>query len=226
MADATFDPRMTAELQIGALYASTGGAIGPLRAIWHTVSEAARRASAPDRAAIARAGTPAAVGLLLGPAHDAVPLTELRTLTGEEHPRDIRALVAIAAGDTTTARSLLLGRPDDWMDEKRGGLGSWAGPPWPLRAYGLLLLHEPQRALDLLRDYDFESLEPRTYSSSYAAMGMVRMLRGMAYEGLDRRAEAEREYRAAMAQWQGADPKQVPFLNEVRMALGRVTGTG
>jgi hypothetical protein len=52
------------------------------------------------------------------------------------------------------------------------------------------------------------------------------MLRGMAYEGLDRRAEAEREYRAAMAQWQGADPKQVPFLNEVRMALGRVTGTG
>jgi TolB-like protein len=224
--DLTFDPRMSAELQVGALYAATGGAELPLRGIWQSVSEAARRAAAPDRAAIARSGTPAAVGLLIGPAHDATALGELRALTGEEHPRDVRALLAIAAGDSAAARDLLVGAPEDWTDEKRGGLNNWAGPPWPLRAYGLLLVHEPRRALDLLEGYDLENLDPRAYSSSYGAIGMVRMLRGMAYEALDRRSDAAREYRAVMQQWEGADPEQVPFLNEVRRALGRVTGTG
>jgi eukaryotic-like serine/threonine-protein kinase len=224
--EATVDPRHTGELQIGALYTATGGAPDPLRAIWRAVSESARRASAPDRAAIARAGTPAAVGLLIGPAHDATPLNELRTLTGEEHPRDVRALLALAAGDSAGARRLLLATPEDWTDEKRGGLGGWAGDPWPLRAYGLLMLRENQRALDLLEHYDPEMLDPRFYTSSYGAVGMVRMLRGMALERLDRRAEAAREYRAVLAEWEGADPKVVPFLNEVRLALGRVTGTG
>ncbi|MEP6744220.1 MAG: serine/threonine-protein kinase, partial [Gemmatimonadota bacterium] len=81
-AEAAVDPRHAAELQEGALYAATGGAPDPLRAIWRTVSEAARKASAPDRAAIARAGAAAAVGLLIGPAGDATPLNELRALTG------------------------------------------------------------------------------------------------------------------------------------------------
>jgi serine/threonine-protein kinase len=224
--DVTVDPRMSAELQIGALYASTGGAVDPLREIWRTVSDAARRAAVNDRAAIARAGTAAAVGLLIGPAHDATPLRELRTLTGEEHPRDVRALLALANGDSATARSLLIGAPEDWTEEKRGGLTAWATAPWPLRAYGLLLVHEPRRALDLLEGYDLENLDPRAYSSAYGAIGMVRMLRGMAYEALDRRTDAAREYRAVMTQWEGADPEQVPFLNEVRRALGRVTGTG
>ena len=98
--------------------------------------------------------------------------------------------------------------------------------PWPLRAYGLLLLQENQRALDLLQHHDLDTLDPRFYSSSFGAVGMVRMLRGMAFEGLDRRTEAAREYRAALSQWEHADPRQVPFLNEVRLALGRVTGTG
>jgi hypothetical protein len=48
----------------------------------------------------------------------------------------------------------------------------------------------------------------------------------MALEGLDRRTEAAREYRAVLVEWEHADPKQVPYLNEVRLALGRVTGTG
>ena len=224
--ESAVDPRHLAELQVGALYAVTGGAPDPLRAIWRAVSEAARKASAPDRAAIARAGTPAAVGLLIGPAHDATPLKELRALTGEDHPRDVRALLALAVGDSAGARRLLLTPPEDWTEEKRGGLGGWAGDPWPLRAYGLLLLHENQRAYDLLQHYDVEMLDPRYYSSAYGAVGMVRMLRGMALEGLDRRSEAAREYRAVLAEWEHADPKQVLYLNEVRLALGRVTGTG
>ena len=69
-------------------------------------------------------------------------------------------------------------------------------------------------------------LDPRYYTSAYGAVGMIRMLRGRALEGLDRRAEAAREYRAVLAEWEHADPKQVPYLNEVRLALGRVTGTG
>ena len=224
--ESAVDQRHLAELQVGALYTATGGAPEPLRAIWRTVSEAARKASAPDRAAIARAGTPAAVGLLIGPAHDATPLNELRALTGEDHPRDVRALLALAAGDSTGARRLLLAPPEDWTDEKRGGLGGWAGDPWPLRAYGLLLLHEHQRAYDLLQHYEVEMLDPRYYTSAYGAVGMIRMLRGMALEGLDRRTEAAREYRAVLAEWEHADPKQVPYLNDVRLALGRVTGTG
>lgn len=229
MKDAVVDPRHVAEMQIGSLYTATGGAPGALREVWRSVSEAARRASAADRPAIARAGTTAAVGLLIGPAHDPTPLSELRALTGEEHPRDVRALVALASGDSATARRLLLGPPQDWSAEKRGatgGLGMSAPDVWPLRAYGLLMLHEPQRALEVIQHYDVEQLDPRIYSSSFAAVGMVRMLRGMAYEGLDRRAEAAREYRALLAQWDGADPKEVPFLNQVRLALGRVTGTG
>ena len=224
--ESTVDPRHLAELQVGALYAATGGAPDPLRAIWRSVSEAARKASAPDRAAIARAGTPAAVGLLIGPAHDATPLNELHALTGEDHPRDVRALLALAAGDSAGARRLLLTPPEDWTDEKRGGLGGWAGDPWPLRAYGLLLLHENQRAYDLLQHYEVEMLDPRYYTSAYGAAGMVRMLRGRALEGLDRRTEAAREYRAVLGEWEHADPKQVPYLNEVRLALGRVTGAG
>ena len=226
MKDATVDPRHAAELQIGALYAAAGGAPGPLREIWRSVSEAARRAPSADRAAIARAGTPAAVGLLLGPARDAAPLAELRSLTGEDHPRDVRALVALASGDSAAARRLLLGPPDDWSAEPRSGLGGFASDAWPLRAYGLLMLHEPQRALDLIQHYDLDMLDPRFYSGSFGTLGMVRMMRGMAYEGLDRRNDAAREYRAVLAQWEGADPKQVPFLNQVRLALGRVTGTG
>lgn len=229
MKDALVDPRHVAEMQIGSLYTATGGAPDPLREVWRTVSEAARRASAADRPAIARAGTTAAVGLLIGPAKDATPLAELRALTGEDHPRDVRALVALASGDSATARRLLLGPPEDWSAEKRGGTGGLGMPApevWPLRAYGLLMLHEPQRALELIQHYDIDQLDPRFYSSSFAAVGMVRMLRGMAYEGLERRAEAAREYRAVLAQWDGADPKQVPFLNQVRLALGRVTGTG
>jgi hypothetical protein len=190
------------------------------------VSESARRAPAGERAAIARAGTPAAVGLLLGPAHDATPLNELRTLTGEDPPRDVRALLLITTGDTAGARQLLTAPSEVWAEEKRGALGAWASEPWPLRAYGLLQLHENQRALDLLERYDPAMLDPRGYSSTYAASGMIRMLRGMALERLDRRVEAAREYRAVLVQWEGADPKQVPFLNEVRLALGRVTGTG
>ena len=224
--DAVVDPRHVAELQLGSLYTATGGAIDPLREIWRSVSDAARKAAAPERAAIARAGTSAAVGLLIGPARDATPLAELRGLTGEDHPRDVRALVALASGDSATARRLLLGPPVDWSSEGHGALGGFAADAWPLRAYGLLLLHEPQRALDLLQHYDLESLDPRFYSSNFAAVGMVRMMRGMAYEGLDRRTEAAREYRAVLAQWDGADPRQVPFLNQVRLALGRVTGTG
>jgi hypothetical protein len=221
-----FDPRLQAEMQVGALYAATGGAPDPLRTVWRSVTESARRAPSGERAAIARAGTPAAVGLLLGPAHDATPLNELRALTGEEPPRDVRALLLISSGDTAAARQLLTAPTEVWAEEKRGALGAWASEPWPLRAYGLLQLHENQRALDLLERYDPEMLDPRGYSTTFAAAGMIRLLRGMALERLERRAEAAREYRAVLAQWEGADPKQVPFLNEVRLALGRVTGTG
>ena len=226
MEDAAYDPRLSAEMQVGAIYAATGGAPDPLRTVWRSVTESARRAPSGERAAIARAGTPAALGLLLGPARDATPLNELRTLTGEDPPRDVRALLLISIGDTAGARQLLAAPSEVWAEEKRGALGSWANEPWPLRAYGLLQLHENQRALDLLEHYDPEMLDPRRFSTSYAAVGMIRMLRGMALERLDRRSEAAREYRAVLAQWEGADPKLVPFLNEVRLALGRVTGTG
>ncbi|HVX88200.1 MAG TPA: serine/threonine-protein kinase, partial [Gemmatimonadales bacterium] len=177
-----FDPRLQAEMQVGALYAATGGAPDPLRTVWRSVTESARRAPSGERAAIARAGTPAAVGLLLGPAHDATPLNELRALTGEEPPRDVRALLLISSGDTAAARQLLTAPTEVWAEEKRGALGAWASEPWPLRAYGLLQLHENQRALDLLERYDPDMLDPRGYSTTFAASGMIRLLRGMALE--------------------------------------------
>jgi serine/threonine-protein kinase len=224
--DAVVDPRFVAELHAGALYAGAGGAAPPLREIWRTVAEAARRAPSDRRAAIARAGTPAAVGLLLGPARDPTPLAELRSLTGEAPPSDIEALLDLARGDSAAARTILAHPAEEVSKERRPAMSGWAGFPYPLRAYALLLLGEPHRALALLDDHGPEMLDPAMFSTAWGSVGMVRMLRGMAYEQLDRRTEAAREYRAALTQWDGADPREVPYLDQVRLALGRVTGTG
>ena len=59
-----------------------------------------------------------------------------------------------------------------------------------------------------------------------AAAAIITASMNASLEGLDRRTEAAREYRAALSQWEHADPRQVPFLNAVRLGLGRVTGTG
>jgi TolB-like protein/tetratricopeptide (TPR) repeat protein len=222
----TVDPRHVTDLSIGTLYAAAGGAPDPLRAIWREVRASARRARPDDRTRIARAGTSAAVGLLIGPAQDAAPLAELRSIAGEDHPRDVQGLLALANGDTASARQLLIGEPADWKDVHWTGFGDQAPAMVPLRAYGLVLLGEPERALDLLEYHDLEQLDPRFYSNAFATLGMVRMVRGMAYEQLSRRGDAAREYRAALGQWERADPRQVPFLDVVRLRLGRVTGTG
>jgi len=55
-------------------------------------------------------------------------------------------------------------------------------------------------------------------------LGQVRLMRGLAYEGLGRMDDAARSYREVMDQWQQADPAIEPYLTAAAEGLERVTG--
>ncbi|HEU5358479.1 MAG TPA: serine/threonine-protein kinase [Gemmatimonadales bacterium] len=223
--DTSVDWRYYDWVQEGQYYGPAGSST-ELRKAWRTVAEAARNAKPQGRAAIARAGAAAALGLLLSPEGDTIPVTELRALTGDPLPGDVAALVAIARGDTSAARQSLATTAPAPMGTYRWGLGGWVGTPRLLTAYAHFQLGDYSRTLDLLSDYTPEDLQPNALDPRWAALGWARLVRGLADERLGRKIDAEREYRSVLAQWKDADPKQVPLVLQARAGLGRVTGTG
>lgn len=226
MDDKTVDWRYFEQIQDGQYY-GPAGATTELRRTWKSVAEAARNARPEGRAAIARAGAPAALGLLLSPTGDTLAASELRALTGEELPGDVLALMSIARGDTAAARRNLAAQiPPGGDHAYRWGLGGWVGTPRLLSAYAHYQLGDYGQTLSLLDDYTPELMQPNQLDPRWAAIGWARLVRGLADERLGRRSEAEREYRAVLSQWKDADPRRVPLLLQARAGLGRVTGTG
>lgn len=221
----TVDWRYFDRVQEGQYY-GPGGSPRDLQTTWHAVAEAARNAKPEGRAAIARAGAAAAVGLLLSPAGDTLPVTELRALTGDELPGDVAALIAIARGDTSDARRNLANSDPKPGPVYRWGLGGWVGTPRLLTAYAHFELGDYTLTLNLLSDYTPDYLQPNALDPRWAAIGWARLVRGLADERLGRKVDAEREFRSVLAQWKDADPSVVPLVLQARAGLGRVTGEG
>ena len=203
----------------GDLYASAGVPVTVLRRIWEAAAEEARSEPADERKATLAHGAAAAIGLFVGPAADPRPIQELHAMTGEPAPRELRALLAIAERDTALARRTLA-EPDSAT--RKYEWGSWR----PLYAQAQFLVGDYNGTIETLRTFEPTNFTTRGFDSRWGMLGRVRLLRGAAYEKLGRRAEAEREYADALAQWEDADPELGVFVRQAQAGLARVRGQG
>jgi tetratricopeptide (TPR) repeat protein len=210
---------------LGWLYAGGSGTTRELRRLWGQAAEEARTAPATRRSEIARSGAPAALGLFLGPTGDSAPLrNELPALTKDQPIKEIRALLALDAGNTEEARRILAESDTAHMK------GGWSGEitdrrPYAAQAY--YVLGDYQRTVDILSQYEPENLSRRGFDHRWGMVGRVRLLRAAALEKLGRHADAAAQYRAVLAQWKGADRALVgAYLRQAEQGLARTTGAG
>jgi tetratricopeptide (TPR) repeat protein len=96
----------------------------------------------------------------------------------------------------------------------------------PLAAQAYYLLGEYQTTIRVLEAYQPSALQTGDFDSGWGMLGRVRLLRGAAYERLGRRAEAREQYRQVLAQWKGADPALLPFVQQAQRGLARVGHAG
>jgi serine/threonine-protein kinase len=210
---------------LGWLYAGGSGTTRELKRLWMQAAEEARTAPSTRRSEIARSGTPAALGLFLGPSGDSAPLkSELPALTREPQIKEIRALLALDAGHQEEARRILA--ETDTVHMK----GGWTGEvldrrPYAAQAY--YVLGDYQRTVDILSQYEPENLGRRGFDHRWGMVGRVRLLRAAALEKLGRNADAAAQYRAVLAQWKDADKTRVgEYLRQAEQGLARTTGAG
>ena len=213
---------------LATLYASIG-APEKLRPIWNAVAELARQTPRNERGQVAQFGWLAAMGLYLANPGDPTPLNELAALDGGEPPVEIRALQALAQGDTAEA-DRLLSLPDTVATTAEyKGRPVWHVLRGPVAAGAWLALGRPERTIALLED-----LQPkpesfaasRQFDARWGLLGQARLLRAAALEKLGRRLEAAAEYRQVLAQWEHGDRVLEPWLREARVGLARVEGKG
>jgi len=204
------------------LYAGSGGSTTELTRLWEDAAEEARVASPDTRADVARSGTPAAVGLFIDTL-DPRALKELRALTREPLPKEIRALMALKDGDTESAKHILAER--DTLKTKPGWSGDLSDRR-PFAAQAYYLLGDYQRTLDVLAGFEKESLMTKGFDYRWSNLGRVRLLRAAALEKLGRNEAAAEQYRAVLAQWKGADPALNEYLRQAERGLARTTGAG
>ncbi|MGH7509063.1 MAG: protein kinase domain-containing protein [Gemmatimonadales bacterium] len=206
---------------LGELYAAAGGPAATLRQIWDSAAEAGRMASPDRRKHVVHTGASAAVGLFTGLAADSTALTELRAISGEAPPKEVRALLAVSRGDSAEARRALA-EPDSLSRGKH--LYRVYNRPYAAQAY--YLLGDYQTTLRMLEDFESSNLHTAGFDSRWGMLGRVRLLRGAAYERLGRRTEAREQYRRVMHQWKSADPELQPFVDQARRGLARVGVAG
>ena len=206
---------------LAELYAAAGGPASALRQIWQGTAEAARMAPAEQRKHIAHTGATAAIGLFTGLEADSSALTELHAISGETNPREIRALLAVSRGDSAGARRTLA-EPDS------SGYGKYMYTVYsrPFAAQAYYLLGDYETTLRVLEGFQPAALQTGGFDSRWGMLGRVRLLRGAAYERLGRRAEARDQYRQVLAQWKGADPALLPFVQQAQRGLARVGHAG
>jgi tetratricopeptide (TPR) repeat protein len=201
---------------LGELYAAAGAPASSLRQIWQSAAEASRMVPPDKRRHLVHTGASAAVGLFTGLAGDSTALTELKAMSGEQPPKEVRALLAVSRGDSSAARRALA-EPDS-----AGGKLMYAVYSRPYAAQAYYLLGDYQTTLRVLEGFEPSNLYTSGFDSRWGMLGRVRLLRGAAYERLGRRAEAREEYQRVMNQWKSADPELQPFIDQARRGLARV----
>jgi eukaryotic-like serine/threonine-protein kinase len=206
---------------LGELYAAAGAPTSALRQIWQGAAEAARMAPTEQRKHVAHSGASAAIGLFTGLAADTTALNELHAISGETNPKEVRALLAISRGDSAVARRTLV-EPDS------SGYGKYMYTVYTRQfaAQAYYLLGDYETTLRLLESYKPSAFQTGGFDSRWGMLGRVRLLRAAAYERLGRGAEAREEYRQVLAQWKGADPALLPFIQQAQRGLARVGHAG
>jgi tetratricopeptide (TPR) repeat protein len=96
----------------------------------------------------------------------------------------------------------------------------------PFVAQTYYLLGDYETTLRMLEGFQPSAFQTGFFDSRWGMLGRVRLLRGAAYERLGRRAEAREEYRQVLAQWKGADPALLPFIQQAQRGLVRVGHVG
>jgi eukaryotic-like serine/threonine-protein kinase len=207
-------------MTFGELYAGLGAPSSAMREIWQRAAEAARMAPAEQRKHIAHTGATAAIGLFTGLAADSTAFHEFQAISGEKGAKEVRALLAVSRGDSTTARRTLA-EPDS-------GYGKMMYTTFsrPLAAQAYYLLGDYETTIRVLEGFQPEALQTGGFDARWAMLGRVRLLRGAAYERLGRRAEAREQYRQVLAQWKAADPALQPFIQQAQRGLARVGHAG
>jgi tetratricopeptide (TPR) repeat protein len=214
--------------RLAQLYSAAGGPARELRKVWSDVAKAARRASVADRASVAGAGAAAAVGLLLGPEPDSRPLAELESLTGRPASREVRALAALARGDSAVARKALVdsGQKPESHEPKSEMiyLGYAWNDPRPLEAEARYQLGDYRGAIEMLQTFTESQLYRRGFDSRWGILGRVHLLRGLAYERLGEPDRASREFKEVVVAWQDADEPLLTFVQQAQAGLARIKG--
>ena len=209
----------------GHLYASLGVPAVDLRRLWQAVTEAAREAPAGQRASVLALGWPAALGLFLGQTGDESALKEFGTMGGGSFPNEVLALQALNHGDTTEARRLLAVKDTTPQTEWKMR-PFWNGYRDYVRALAYYQLGEYSRSVSLLESFQTANLETESFDVRWGLMGRARLLRAEALEKLGRPTDARHEYEAVLGEYDAADRSLAPYLDQARLGLARVAGTG
>jgi tetratricopeptide (TPR) repeat protein len=202
---------------LSELYGAAGAPAASLRQVWQSAAEAGRMVPAEERKHVAHSAASAAVGLFTGLAADTTALSEYRAMTGEQLSKEVRALLALNRGDSSTARRSLA-EPDTPDPMKH----TYPLSRRPLAAQAYYLLGDYQTTLRMLQDFQPSALRTGGFDAGWGMLGRVRLLRAAAYEQLGRRAEARAEYKQVLGQWKSADQALQPFVRQAEQGLARL----
>jgi tetratricopeptide (TPR) repeat protein len=212
--------------RLAQLYSAAGGPARDLHRLWTRMTESARKGRQTERADIAGAGASAAVGLLLSADPDPGPVAELEALTGRRLAPGVRALAALARGDSAEARRVLADSAPPPAKDAKGGI--YLSFAWndsrPLEAEARFQLGDYRGALTLLAGFDQAKLSRRGFDSRWGLLGRIHLLRGLAYERLGENARATKEFRQVVLTWRDADEPLLTFVQQAQAGLARLRG--
>jgi serine/threonine-protein kinase len=214
---------------LGNLYAATEAPPAMQRRVWDAVAETARLAPPEIRHKVAMSGASSALGVFLSTFSDTTALVEFEALTNHTLAREVRALLALSAKDSTRAREILT-EPGPGKEveatakEERVYLSNHYRVP--LAGLAHLLLGDYQTTLDILQDFEPAQFNNDRFDPRWGMIGRVRVFRGLALQELGRTGEAEEQYRLALTQWTNPHSSLRPLIDDVEEHLALLGGTG
>ncbi len=214
---------------LGNLYAASEAPAAMQRRVWDGVAEAARLAPPAIRHDVAMSGAASALGVFLSTFSDTTALQEFQALTNHTVAREVRALWALSRKDTAQAREVLTEPgPGNEVQATAKEEKAYLSEHYrvPLAAWAHYFLKDYQKTLDLLGDFEVDQFNHDRFDPRWGMIGRVRVLRGLALQELGRSAEAEEQYRLALAQWTAPHGSLRPLIDEVEGRLALLGGTG